>query len=213
MLKLPPFTFLIGPRGCGRTTLAILMAEDDYGTAMCSFDEPVRETVLMVFYPDQLHKGLDLREKDVEELQLPFASITIEAFMANFRRMLTGLNPHMLGDLAKKRVASVIGPSFQRVVYDDTFSPDDVKPFAAAFGQNNCLLVFIERAGKPTAPFLRLFDNLMVPKLLVKNVEGSPKVMLEHMKQMLPGDQSLFPQPDPQGAPEPEPYKPQPTEL
>jgi len=186
-MRLPPFNFIIGPSGCGKTTLQNLLCEADTHMAPCGFDEPVRETVMTVFYADQpmgLH--VDLREEEVERQTLPCTSLKIGEFMNTFRDLLRSISPTLLGDLAKKRVANVIGPGFQRVVFDDTTLPDDVRPFALAFGSTSCLLIFVERAGFPTAAYLRQFDNLLLPKLIVKNVEGDAPKMLEHMAQMLP---------------------------
>jgi 2-phosphoglycerate kinase len=51
-IRLPRFTFIHGPKGTGKSTLADLLARADSGIAVCSFAEPIREALLAVFYPE-----------------------------------------------------------------------------------------------------------------------------------------------------------------
>jgi hypothetical protein len=62
----------------------------------------------------------------------------------------------------------------------------DIKPFALAYGQGNCRLIFIERIGMPIGGHLSKFGLTFLPKLMVRNREGKPEEMLEHIGQMLP---------------------------
>ncbi len=184
-MKLPPLLFLIGPPDCGKTTLATLLCDQSHFRAMCSFAEPIREATLQIFYPDQLHTGLDLREEGVLKQPLPYTSLTIGEWMNSLRSLVDTISPTLIGDIAKKRLGYIRG-GYETFIFDDTTSPDEVKPFALAYGQNNCLLIFIERRGMSIHPLLRRFDHTFLPKLMLSNVEGKPEAMLERLAQMLP---------------------------
>jgi GTPase SAR1 family protein len=114
MPHLPPFLFLIGPPKCGKTTLVNLLCERDSSIAHCSFDEPIREATLQIFFPEQLHMGIDLREDDALQTQLPFTAITIAMWMSNLRRTLTGISPTLLGDIAKKLYTGALSDLYIR---------------------------------------------------------------------------------------------------
>lgn len=158
--------------------------------AHCSFDEPLREGTLQMFFPDQLHMGIDLRNEGELQTNLPFSAIQIGQFLANLRSMLRGLNPSMLGDLAKKRLG-YFQNSFEHFLFDDTEMPDDVKPFANAWGSHNCRLIFIERTGHPIAPYIRRFDHTFLPVLMLRNPEGNPAEMLAQLDRRMPSDRPL----------------------
>jgi hypothetical protein len=208
-MRLPPFIFLIGPKGCGKTTLATLLCEQDNSIAHCSFDEPIREATLQIFFPEQLHMGLDLREDDAMATALPFTAISIGTWMDNLRRTLTGISPTLIGDLAKKRLGYIQG-RFQTFAFDDAESTSDISPFVLAYGSNNCLLIFIERSGHPIAPYLSRFSFL--PKLVVRNPEGKQQEMLEHLGRMLPAgvvnNPNLMPEGEVPHVPEPTTQRP-----
>lgn len=221
-MKLPPFIFLIGPKGCGKTTLATLLCEKDSSIAHCSFDEPIREATLQIFYPEQLHMGLDLREDDALATALPFSAISIGTWMDNLRRTLTGISPTLIGDLAKKRLGYIQG-GFQHFVFDDAESPMDIKPFALAYGQDHCKLIFIERSGKPIVGHLNKFAMTFITRLMIRNRENKPEEMLEQLGQGselgIGGTIPQFPNPpmpdegEPANATGTEPTEPRPSDL
>lgn len=192
-IKLPPFTFLVGPHGAGKTKLAELLCGNDPWLAFCSFDEPIRETVLATFFPDQMHIGIDLREEDILKMQLPLTTHTIGSFMTAYRAMLRSIQPSLIGDLAKKRVLGILGKSFNRAVFDDLDRPEDLSPFVLAHGAQNCRLIFVERSGLGCTKELSRFSTTFVPKTLVTNLEGRPDHMLERLAQMLPSDEPELP--------------------
>ncbi len=207
-MKLPPLLFLIGPPNCGKTTLANLLCEQSAYRAHCSFDEPIREATLQTFFPDQMHMGIDLREEAVLKQPLPFTSLTIGEWMVALRKLIDSISPTLAGDIAKKRLGYIRG-SYETFIFDDCTTPDEVKPFALAYGQNNCLLLLIERKGMP-----RRFDHTFLPKILLTNQEGKPEAMLDRLDKLLPQKLDFI---DPEGdhadVPQPRSEEPKPSDL
>jgi hypothetical protein len=212
-MRLPPFIFLIGPPKCGKTTLAALLCEKDSSIAHCSFDEPIREATLQIFFPEQLHLGIDLRDDDELNTALPFTNISIGHWMDSLRRTLTGISPTLIGDLAKKRLGYIQG-GFQHFIFDDAESPMDIKPFALAYGQDHCKLIFIERAGKPIAGHLNKFGSTFISQLMIRNREENPQQMLEQLGQLQGIVNNLMPnEGEPPNAPKAESTEPRPSDL
>lgn len=183
--KFPAFTFIAGPAGAGKTTLATLLSEADRRVAWMSFDEVIRETTLGIFWPENIHDGsVDLRRHADLTRNLPFTSTQAGTFMSQLRGLLKQMNPHLIGDLCKKRAGFVYGPMYDHVIFDDTEDPDNLIPFPLAFGAHNCQIIFVERAGHTLGPTLYTFRNTLLAKRIIKNVEGKPEEML---KLLIPG--------------------------
>src|SRR5258708_20004278 len=108
-MKLPPLLFLIGPPNCGKTTLATLLCDQSHFRAMCSFAEPIREATLQIFYPDQLHTGLDLREEDALKQPLPYTSLTIGEWMAPLRSLIDTISPTLFRHSQNKHLPYIPG--------------------------------------------------------------------------------------------------------
>lgn len=185
-IRLPPYVFLVGPRGCGKTTLAQLICEKNHRVAMAGFEEPIREATLAIFFPEQLHLGIDLRRPEVQQLSLPYTTHPAGRFMKSLRSTLTQMSPTLVGDLAKKRASYIIGMEYDHVIFDDSDGPDDLRPFILAYGPQSVLIILIERLGMPMPPFLRSYDNVLVPKMLITNPEGKPEAMLQRLQELRP---------------------------
>lgn len=184
MIPLPPYVFILGPKGSGRQALANLLWEDNHMRMIASFDEPIREATLAIFYPEQLHTGVDLRNPVVLGANAPFTAAPLADFMSGLKQGLRNLSPHLLGDLLKKRL------SFGAVAYAtylilDADGPDDVKPFVSAYGADACCLMMVERHGFPLATTSAVWRGSFLRTAVVKNPEGDPHAMLGHLRNIL----------------------------
>jgi len=176
--KLPAFTFLIGPHGCGKTALATMLAAQNSRVVMASFDEPLREATLSIFFPEQMHLGIDLRSPEGLATFLPGLGLRSIDFLSLFKKFLLDLSPNIFGDLAKRRTMQMYAGAFDHVIYDDTSAIEDMKPFVLAFGVEHTLAIFIDRAKHPIAPYLTKFSGAFINKFVVGNPEGHPEEML-----------------------------------
>lgn len=184
MLPLPPYVFILGPKGSGRQTLAALLWEDKHTRMVASFDEPIREATLAIFYPEQLHTGIDLRDPTVLAANAPSTASPLADFMSGLKQGLRDLSPHLMGDLLKRRL------SYGHITYSaylilDADGPDDVKPFVSAYGADACLLILVERHGFPLATTSAIWRGSFLRTAVVKNPEGDPHAMLQHLRHIL----------------------------
>jgi hypothetical protein len=217
VVSLPRFTFLLGPEGCGKTTLARLLCVHNHRIAMASFDEPIREATLAMFFPDQLQTGIDLREEDTLRQPLPSCPISIGGFMHGFRKFLIKeISSFIRGDLAKRRSEFILGgraPSFSHIVYDDTEDLSDVSPFSNGFGSEACLMILVERPGFPIRPEISRFSHLPVRRFIVSNPGGNPEAMLQQLQGRYDALDLRHPPQADDSPPEPATHAPEPRDL
>lgn len=189
MIPLPTFTFLTGNPASGKTTLAMLLAQNDPSVAMASFDEPLREATLSLFFPHAVYdNNLDLRNSDTLRQCLPLSPLSIQTWLTEMRFFLMSkISMNVLGDLAKRRSNFILGREFRAVVYDDTRSFGDVSPFLNAFGREYCRLIILQRGPEPITKILKLWEPSTIPKSIIRNPEGSPEEMLSQLR----SDESL----------------------
>lgn len=184
MIPLPPYVFILGPKGSGRQALANLLWEDNQMRVISSFDEPIREATLAIFYPEQLHTGVDLRNPVILGANAPYTASPLADFMSGLKQGLRNLSPHLMGDLLKKRLG--YGPiHYANYLLLDADGPDDVKPFVSSFGADACLLILVERQGFPLATTSAVWRGSFLRTAVVKNPEGDPHAMLSHLRNIL----------------------------
>lgn len=176
MTSLPPYIFILGPKGCGKQTLANAMWSSDHTVNICSFDEIIREATVNIFFPA---RGMDIDFSDPEFLkqQCPRLPITIEAWMAILKRSLRALSHASIGDLLKLRLESMRGVYSSHIILDAE-GPEDIKPFALAYGLNACLLLIPERQDYPIKDIIDLYSATFIPTLVLR---GDSSQMIEQL--------------------------------
>jgi hypothetical protein len=145
VIRLPPLTFLSGPPGCGKSTIADALSKQDSGLCRCSIAEPIRMALLSTFYPDQMTLGIDLRDGAVKASVIPGTGITHRQWMISFSEFMKSLfGKQIFGDLAKRQL-ELQTMYYDRFVFDDCRFADELRPFINAYGGQNCLIVHINR--------------------------------------------------------------------
>jgi hypothetical protein len=146
-IRLPQFTFLHGPPGCGKSTIAEALTSEDDGLCRCSIAEPIRMALLSVFYPDQMTLGIDLRDGGIKSSLIPGTGLTHRTWMISFSEwMKSKMGPQIFGDLAKRQVELQM-KYYDRFIFDDCRFSRELVPFVSAFHGENCLIVHINRNG------------------------------------------------------------------
>lgn len=208
MIRLPTFTFLNAPPTAGKTTLAQLLCEQDTRLGMFNFAEPLRMALLTTFYPDQVFDGIDLRTPEAKRRGVPGLPITNRDFLLLYSTFLKGIGgPNILGDMAKRRVEQVAGV-YPKVIFDDTRTEGDIRPFILAYGSRDCLLIQIEKPGlafgaeKDNGQNLR---DIPIRKAVITN-RGEPTEMLRQLSGIL-GEDGIV-RDDAQPSADPQPTEP-----
>jgi hypothetical protein len=147
MIRLPPFTFLSGPPGCGKTTIATALSATDPNMSHCSIAEPIRMALLSTFHPDQMTQGLDLRDGGIKASLIPGTGITYRQWMTSFSEFMKSMcGKQIFGDLAKRSIEELT-MYYDRFIFDDARFIDEIRPFANAYGGDKILIVHINRNG------------------------------------------------------------------
>lgn len=176
MIRLAPFTFLNGPNGVGKTTIAERLLGEDAGLMMVGFAEPIRMALLATFYPDQLTFGINLRDSKVKESLIPGTGITHRKWMISYGQWLRELlGPNIYGDLAKRTVEANV-KYFDRYIFEDTRFIGDLAPFVNAFGGRSCLIVHVRRHGFDFTGADQIGGYLTVPGVRHVSVDNNGSI-------------------------------------
>jgi hypothetical protein len=147
MIRLPTFTFLSGPPGSGKSTIAEALADGDPGLCRVSIAEPIRMALLATFYPDQMTLGIDLRDGAVKKSFIPGTGVTHRKWMISYSEWMKSLmGKQVFGDLAKRTV-ELQTKYYDRFVFDDCRFIDELRPFVNAYEGKNCIIVSLNRKG------------------------------------------------------------------
>jgi hypothetical protein len=149
MIRLPTYTFLNGPNGCGKSTLASLLTDRDTGLCHCSFASPIRMALMATFYPDKIFSpDIDLRNEATKASLIPGTNVTHRRFMIEFGKWMRSalFNPYIFADIAKRQCES-LSDAWPRFIFDDCRFPEEPAPFSLAYGEKNLLIITIERQG------------------------------------------------------------------
>lgn len=176
-MKLPPYIFIIGPQGAGCKTFAEQLYNQDRTRVVCSFNEPIHEATLAVFYPEHLMQDISLTDPAQLAALAPFTSQTIATWLDSLKKLIRSYSSTLLGDLLKKRLNLARG-AFSSYLILDAEQTDDIRPFVNGYGAENCLIVLIERPGLPITDMTKVFHNTFLPTYIVRNPEGDPSAML-----------------------------------
>lgn len=147
ILRLPPFTFINGPFGVGKTTLANLLIAQDPSAVRVSFAEPIRMALYATFYPDNPLDPPDLMDGAVKASPIPGTAVTHREWMIRYSSfMKETFNKHIFGELAR-RTCERLEEYYCRFVFDDCRYIDELSPISLAYGKEACLLIHLERTG------------------------------------------------------------------
>jgi hypothetical protein len=143
--RLPTFTFLTGPNGVGKTTLANMLFDEIPGLQARSFAEPIRAAFRAMFYDGDI--SLDLRRPDFKLQPTPGFTILQRDAMNKLGDAIRAIfGPRALGEMALHFV-QVDGEYFERFIFDDARRLNDVLPIIETFGVKECLLIDLSRPG------------------------------------------------------------------
>ncbi len=148
MIHLPTFTFLNGPNGSGKTSIAHALCDADSGLCHMSFADPIRMALLTTFYPDAyFDNSMDLRDEAIKRTKIPGTNHTNRDFMLAYGQWLRStFSPYILADLARRR-CETLRPHWPRFIFDDCRFPEEPAPFSLAYGTDECLVITIDRKG------------------------------------------------------------------
>lgn len=143
---LPRYTFITGPNGVGKTTLAQQLFNSINGLQAFSFAEPIREALLGMFHQGDI--ALNLTHEQVKRLPIP-------GFPEhNHRQVLNALGDWMrsyFGEDALGRYAfhrcQLDSEYFDRFVFDDARRVTDLEPILHNCAAKDALLISMERPG------------------------------------------------------------------
>lgn len=145
---LPTFTFINGPNGSGKTSLANALGDLDHGLCHSSFADPIRSALLATFYPDEMYSGgLDLQSQKVKSSPLFDTGLTHREWMIQYAQwMRSATNPYIFATIALRRCER-LARHWPRFIFDDCRYPQEPAPFSLAYGPTECLIISLRRNG------------------------------------------------------------------
>ena len=146
-MNLPTITFLCGPSGVGKTTLANALFDKLDGLQAHSLRAPLFNAARGAFF--DCDPSLELTFEPTKR-NIPGTGATVDDFTKRFHVFLDeNYLPPALGRLAAHFATSAT-EFFDKVVFDDGDRSliDDIRFVAKEFGKENCLIVNILR-GNP----------------------------------------------------------------
>lgn len=143
---LPKLTFITGPNGVGKTTLANLLFDEVPGLQTHSFSYPLRLATLGMFFDGNLTHDLTAHSAKVRPLP-GFPSMQVRQFinaLGSFVR--TTLGEDALGILAEQQVKQE-EEYFQHFVFDDLRRNTDLEPLMHEHPHDAALVIHLSRPG------------------------------------------------------------------
>lgn len=172
-MELPLLTFLCGPSGVGKTTLANLLSDEVSACEALSLHAPVRGAILGGFF--SCDPSLDLTK--VPEQKLPGLDANVRSFSLSYLQFLkTQFGNNALGHIALAHIAEQ-SDYFEHFVLDDCWWLEqlDVRFLIDAVGPQNCLIVNLSRPGIEGEPLRSNRVNV----LGVENNAPTPAALLD----------------------------------
>lgn len=190
-MNLPTITFLCGPSGAGKTTLANALFDALPNLQAHSLRAPLFNAARGAFF--DCDPSIDLTFEP-EKRNIPGTGATVDDFTKHFHIFMNeNYLPPALGRLAAHFARSAT-EFFDKVIFDDGDRSliDDIRFVAREFGEENCLIVNITRddpnaraVGQPN-----ILRSNRIQCLTFKNNYASPELMLAAFL-------ALSPQPEP----------------
>lgn len=153
-ILLPRFTFINGPAGSGKSSLAKALAFEDDNLWVEGFAEPIRAAIQATFFPDDgPMPARDYKDEMVKSAEFPFQTptgpITFRQAMISFSEdwMKKKFGEDIFGRLAFSRCVEQ-EYFYDRFVFDDSGFTAEATPIITHASPENCLLIRLEREGK-----------------------------------------------------------------
>lgn len=197
MIQLPLFTFINGPPGSGKDTLAKLLCGAVTGSYIESFAEPIRAMIYNVFFPNEgpINYNFDLRDAEVKARQMPFLHprtddysliISIRDAMIDFSEswMKPNFGPDIFGRLLWRRAEEQMMFSDHFIIPDSGFVPE-AQFIIEQVGAHRCLLLHLSRAGTSFIGDSRSYIDLPEVRTIDLDNNGRPSAMIDYLQLVL----------------------------
>lgn len=172
-ILLPKYTFLNGPVGSGKTTLANLLLAQDPDLLKLSFADPIRTALTATFYPDSLYEpdSIDLTSHEVKDSLIPNTKVSHRQWMIEFGKFMhKTCSPDIFGCIAW-RASYELNVFYRRFVLDGLRTSGDILPFFLEEKKSDLLIINLHRREKnwdsdigsyvivPGVPFISLHND------------------------------------------------------
>lgn len=187
MLTLPKYTFINGPAGSGKSSLATLLCKNDPSVWRESFAQPIRDVLYAVFYPEEgpISFTFDLRETEAKTRLIPYSdnALTNREAMISFSEkwMKPVFGEDIFGRLCLARCRDQ-EMFYDRFVIDDSGFTPEAQYIISQVGAENCLLIRLHRPGCDFAGDSRSYIHLPVNSITLINDGPKPESMLDALQ-------------------------------
>lgn len=187
MIQLPKFTFLNGPAGTGKSTLASLLLAQDPDLCLLSFADPIRMALTATFYPDYLYtpNSLNLKDGNTKASLIPGTPCLHRDWMIEFGKFMHATcGASIFGELAW-RMAYESNIHYPRFLIDGLRTSGDIAPFLREEKARDLCIIYLHRKGRAWGSDLGGYvDPKGAPYIGVHN-DSTPEFMLTYLKATL----------------------------
>lgn len=187
MIQLPKFTFLNGPAGTGKSTLATMLLAQDPDLCLLSFADPIRMALTATFYPDTLYvpSSLNLKDSQVKASLIPGTPCSHRNWMVKFGEFMHATcGATIFGELAW-RTSYDSNVAYPRFLVDGLRTEADLAPFLREEKKDDLLIIHLARMGKTWKGDL---GGYIVPSpcpFINLSNDDEPEAMLPRLKKIL----------------------------
>lgn len=196
MITLPKYTFINGPAGSGKSSLATLFCKNDSSLWRESFAQPIRDMIYAVFFPEEgpISFTFDLRDGSTKAADFrysyPQGYNRFRTITSNRDAMISFSEDWMkpaFGDdifarlcLARCKDQEMF---YDRFVIDDSGFPHEAEYIISQVGAENCLLINLHRPGCHFTGDSRSYIDLTHVKAIDLYNDGpTPESMLDALQ-------------------------------
>lgn len=188
MITLPKYTFINGPPGSGKSSLAALLCNNDRTVWRESFAQPIRDMMYAVFFPEEgpISFSFDLRDMSAKQALHPYAKDAIHtnrSVMISFSEnwMKPAFGNDIFGRLCYARCKEQ-ELFYDRFVIDDSGFAHETEYIISQVGAENCLLIHLNRPGCDFAGDSRSYIDLPISSITLVNDGPKPESMLDALQ-------------------------------